>query len=147
MVKKDDSSSKKDADNVIDLHDICGSALIYDASLNKGTAFTDAERKAFDLQARLPDRIETLEEQVERCYFQYQEKATDLMKNIYLHALRNANETLFYKLVTTHLVEMLPIIYTPTVGLAVQQYSSAYQRPVFNNEASWCDLSNVAKST
>ncbi len=127
MEKKEGSLLKKDTDDVIDLHDICGSALIYDASLNKGTAFTDAERKAFDLQARLPDRIETLDEQVKRCYFQYQEKATDLMKNIYLHALRNANETLFYKLITTHLVEMLPIIYTPTVGLAVQQYSSEFR--------------------
>lgn len=107
---------------------LSGSALMFEQKLNKGTAFTPEERVEFGLLGKLPERIETLEEQVERSYRQYNEKVTALAKFIYLTGLHDSNEVLFYRLIKDHLEEMLPIIYTPTVGLAVQSYSLEYRR-------------------
>jgi len=97
--------------------------------LNKGTAFTDEERTQFGLHGLLPPHVETLEEQVLRAYEAYARKDDDLERHIYLRALQDNNEVLFYRLVLEHIEEMTPIVYTPTVALACQQFSHIYRRP------------------
>ncbi|MGK9061551.1 NAD-dependent malic enzyme [Pseudomonas asiatica] len=104
-----------------------GPALLDTPLLNKGTAFTRVEREQFQLQGLLPAKVETLEEQVVRAYRQFGERPTPLDKHVYLRSLQDRNETLFYKLVESHLEEMLPIIYTPTVGKACQEFSRIYR--------------------
>lgn len=104
-----------------------GPALLETPLLNKGTAFTQQERQRFQLQGLLPAQVETLEQQVVRGYRQFSEAASPLEKHVYLRSLQDRNETLFYKLVETHLEEMLPIIYTPTVGKACQEFSRIYR--------------------
>jgi malic enzyme len=96
---------------------------------NKGTAFDDNERTAFGLQGLLPPRMESLEEQAGRAYEAFKIKSTDLERHIYLRQLQDSNETLFYQLMLEHIEEMMPIVYTPTVGLACQQFSHIYRRP------------------
>ncbi len=108
---------------------ISGQQLLDNPLLNKGSAFTEAERLEFDLLGLLPPHVATLDEQLVRTYESYRQKSSDLEKYIYLAALHDRNETLFYALVQAHVSEMLPIIYTPTVGLACQQYSHIYRRP------------------
>ena len=108
--------------------DLTGKYLLEASKLNKGCAFSQEERVAFNLLGKLPNRVETLEEQVSRYYQQYQNKDSNLEKNVYLNAVHDSNETLFYKLISEHLVEMLPIIYTPTVGEAVEQFSHELRR-------------------
>lgn len=103
--------------------------LLNNSRLNKGSAFSHEERCALRLLGRLPEVVETLEQQVTRAYDQYQEIRTDLKKNVYLNQLHDYNETLFYRLVSDHLEEMLPIVYTPTVGEAVKRYSLEFRRP------------------
>lgn len=97
--------------------------------LNKSTAFTPEERDAFDLWGLLPPRIATLEEQVERVYINYKSFFKDINKHIYLRLLQDRNEVLFYALLERHLEEMMPIIYTPTVAEAVEQFSQIYRFP------------------
>lgn len=104
-----------------------GSALLETPLLNKGSAFTAEERAAFNLTGLLPPRYETIEEQVSRCYQQYRSFDDAINKHIYLRAIQDNNETLFYRLVQQHLEEMLPIIYTPTVGDACEQFSDIYR--------------------
>jgi len=94
--------------------------------LNKGTAFTQKERDAFGLHGFLPYHISTLAEQVERRYLNFKEKPDDLSKYLFLTALQNRNEVLFYSLVFEHISEMLPLIYTPTVGAASVHHSLLY---------------------
>jgi malate dehydrogenase (oxaloacetate-decarboxylating) len=106
-----------------------GRALISDPLLNKGTAFTHEERARLGLYGLLPPHIETLEAQVARAYEAYLQKSTDIGRHVYLRALQDTNETLFYRLVVDHLTEMMPIIYTPVVGEACQKYSQIYRRP------------------
>ena len=106
-----------------------GEALLRTPLINKGTAFTTAERKALGLNGLLPPTVLTIEQQAQRAYQQYSEQSDDLHKNIYLTALHDRNEVLFYRLLTDHLSEMLPIVYTPTVAQAIQQYSHEYRRP------------------
>ena len=96
-----------------------GAALLHDPLLNKGTAFTPAEREALGLRGLLPPHVHTLEEQVARVMNNYRNKATDLERYIHLVALQDRNETLFYKVVTNYIEELMPIIYTPTVAQAV----------------------------
>jgi len=108
---------------------LSGSELLISPKLNKGTAFTAEEREKFALLGKLPLHIETIEEQADRLYAQYIQKDTNLQKNIFLNVVHDTNETLFYNLVSRHLVEMLPIIYTPTVGEAVQKFSLQLRRP------------------
>lgn len=108
---------------------LSGQLLLTTPQLNKGTAFTDEERKVFNLLGKLPHRVETLEEQVARAYKQYNGYATRLQQNIYLNNLHDKNQVLFYKLVSEHLNEMLPTIYTPIVGTAVKQYSQEFRQP------------------
>ena len=106
-----------------------GMDLLDTPVLNKGTAFDDNERTAFGLQGLIPPRIESLEEQAGRAYEAFKTKSTDLGRHIYLRQLQDSNETLFYRLMFEHVEEMLPMVYTPTVGLACQQFSHIYRRP------------------
>jgi malate dehydrogenase (oxaloacetate-decarboxylating) len=104
-----------------------GHALLRMAQTNKGTAFTDDERVALGLDGVLPPHVSTLEEQVDRVRAAYLREPTPIAKYQYLRALQERNELLFYALLERNLAEMLPIIYTPTVGEAVQHFSHLYQ--------------------
>lgn len=104
-----------------------GPKLLDSPLLNKSSAFTREERQEFNLIGLLPYTMETIEEQVARVYDQYKLCNTDLERHIYLRSIQDDNETLFYRLVEDHLEEMLPIIYTPTVGEACQEFSKIYR--------------------
>jgi len=104
-----------------------GPTLLETPLLNKGSGFSEEERSNFNLIGLLPPRFETIEEQVERAYMQYSSFKGSLNKHIYLRAIHDNNETLFYRLVQEHLAEMMPIIYTPTVGDACEQFSDIYR--------------------
>ncbi|MCF7512940.1 NAD-dependent malic enzyme [Pseudoalteromonas sp. L23] len=104
-----------------------GPTLLETPLLNKGSAFSQRERENFNLAGLLPPRYETIEEQVERCYQQYSSFSDNLNKHIYLRAIQDNNETLYYRLVRDHLEEMMPIIYTPTVGDACEKFSDIYR--------------------
>ncbi len=104
-----------------------GPSLLESPLLNKGSAFSKEERVSFNLTGLLPPSYETIEEQVDRCYRQYSSFQTNLNKHIYLRAIQDKNETLYCKLVQEHLEEMMPIIYTPTVGDACEQFSDIYR--------------------
>lgn len=106
-----------------------GQALLNEPLLNKGSAFTEDERRELGLMGLLPPHVSSMEEQLERTYENYQRKETDLERYIFLVSLQDRNETLFYALLQRHIAEMMPIIYTPTVGLGCQQYSHIYRRP------------------
>jgi malate dehydrogenase (oxaloacetate-decarboxylating) len=106
-----------------------GVRVLEDPLTNKGTAFSEEERSGLGLRGLLPATVETLEQQVRRRYQAYQEQPTDIARHINLRALQDTNETLFYRLVSDHVEEMLPILYTPTVGLACQRFSEIYRRP------------------
>lgn len=107
---------------------LTGKLLLTNPQLNKGTAFIEQERKEFNLLGKLPAHVETLEEQVKRAYLQFQAYTSPLQKNIYLNNLHDKNQVLFYKLTSTHLDEILPLIYTPIVGNAVKQYSREFRQ-------------------
>jgi malate dehydrogenase (oxaloacetate-decarboxylating) len=106
-----------------------GVAVLSNPMLNKGSAFGAEERRALGLIGLLPPAIKTLEEQAGRVFAQYSAEPDDLAKHTYLTALHDRNEVLFYAVLSQHLPEMLPIIYTPTVGDAIARYSHQYQRP------------------
>lgn len=106
-----------------------GVQLLQDPLLNKGTAFTDPERDALGLHGLLPPHVATQEQQLDRVLDNYRRKDTPLEQYIYLIALQERNESLFYRLVMENLEELLPIIYTPTVGLACQKYDRIFRRP------------------
>jgi malate dehydrogenase (oxaloacetate-decarboxylating)(NADP+) len=106
-----------------------GVELLHDPLLNKGTAFTAPERDALGLRGLLPPRVATQSQQLERVLGNYRRKESPLEKYIYLVSLQERNEALFYRLVMEHLDEMMPIIYTPTVGLACQKFGHIFRRP------------------
>jgi len=106
-----------------------GFDVLHNPRINKGTAFTLEERRALRLTGLLPPAVLTIEQQAERAYELFTMQSADLAKNTFLTAMQDRNETLFFHLLAAHVVEMLPIIYTPTVGLAIQQYSHQYRRP------------------
>jgi len=97
--------------------------------INRGTAFTPQERQALGLTGLLPSGVSTIEGQRRRVYAQYLRQPDNLAKNVYLANLRDRNEVLFYRLLADHLEEMLPIVYTPTVGEAIERFSHEYRRP------------------
>src|SRR4029453_16592396 len=105
-----------------------GMELLNRPGLNKGTAFTEAERSALGLHGLVPPQVESLAEQVARAYEAYKRKDDDLERHIYLRALQDTNEVLFYRLLLDQIEEMTPIVYTPVVGLACQQFSHIYRR-------------------
>jgi malate dehydrogenase (oxaloacetate-decarboxylating)(NADP+) len=106
-----------------------GVDLLHDPALNKGTAFTHEEREALGLWGLLPPHISTQEEQVQRVMENFRKKPNDLERYIHMMALQGRNETLFYRVVLDHIEEMMPIIYTPTVGQACQEYGHIFRRP------------------
>lgn len=106
-----------------------GRALMVDPMLNKGTAFTQDERIELGIQGLLPPSICTIERQLDRVYENYQRQPNDLDRYLYLVALQDRNETLFYRLLSEHVEEMTPIVYTPTVGLACERFSHIYRQP------------------
>jgi malate dehydrogenase (oxaloacetate-decarboxylating) len=103
--------------------------ILTDPLLNKGTAFTHKERDHLKLNGLIPYHVSTLEEQVQRRYQNFKAQTTDLTRHLFLSALYNRNEVLFYKLVSEHITEMLPYIYTPTVGDVSLHYSYLYTEP------------------
>ncbi len=105
-----------------------GPVLLEFPLLNKGSAFSLEERLNFNLLGLLPAAVETIEEQAERAWLQYQDFKNEIDKHIYLRNIQDTNETLFYRLVEDHLVEMMPVIYTPTVGAACERFSEIYRR-------------------
>jgi len=106
-----------------------GQAKLFDALTTKGTAFTVDERRRFGLLGLLPPAVKTLTEQVKHCWHEFSTRRDDLDKHIYLRALQDRNETLFYRVLREHIAETLPIVYTPTVGEACQRFSEIYRRP------------------
>lgn len=108
---------------------IAGPRLLEHPLLNKGSAFTEEERRAFGLLGVLPPGVSTLEVQLDRIYGNYRQKTSNLERYIHLVSLQDRNETAFYRLLSEHLAEMMPIIYTPVVGEACQAYSRIYRRP------------------
>lgn len=109
--------------------EVTGLALLQNPLLNKTTAFSAEERRELGLEGLIPPHISTLEQQKERTYKRYLQCGSDLEKHEYLRALQDRNEVLFYAVLEDHLEEMLPIIYTPTVGEAVKNFSGNYRYP------------------
>jgi malate dehydrogenase (oxaloacetate-decarboxylating) len=106
-----------------------GFSVLGTPMLNRGTAFTPDERRALGLVGLLPQGVSTIDGQLRRVHAQYHRQPDDLARNVYLANLRDRNEVLFYRLLSEHLGDMLPIVYTPTVGKAIERYSHEYRRP------------------
>lgn len=111
------------------LPELRGTQLLQSPLWNKGTAFTEEERTRLGLHGLLPPQIETIDEQLVRAYEAYRAKRTSLGRHITLRALQDNNEILFYRLLLAHIEEMMPIVYTPVVAEACQQFSQIYRRP------------------
>jgi malate dehydrogenase (oxaloacetate-decarboxylating) len=105
-----------------------GYSVLSSPTINRGTAFTQDQRRELDLVGLLPTGVTTLDGQLRRAYAQYLAQASDLRKWVYLANLRDRNEVLFYRLLSEHISEMLPIVYTPTVGLAIERFSHEFRR-------------------
>ena len=105
-----------------------GAAVLASPRINRGTAFSLEERRELGLTGLLPSGVSTLERQVRRTYAQYRSQASDLAKWVYLANLRDRNEVLFYRLLSEHIEEMLPVVYTPTVGMAIERFSHEFRR-------------------
>jgi len=103
--------------------------VLEDPLLNRGVAFTLAEREALGLTGRLPSGVLTLEQQAGRVWQQVQAQGNDLAKNVYMEQLHDRNEVLYHKVLLDHLAELLPVVYDPTVGDAIERYSHEYRRP------------------
>jgi len=106
-----------------------GLEVLRDPVLNKGTAFTADERRALGLEGLLPAAVESLDQRARRAYGQYRDQPSDLARNIFLEAVRDRDEVLYYRLLGDHLQEMLPVVYDPTVARAIETYSTQYRRP------------------
>jgi malate dehydrogenase (oxaloacetate-decarboxylating) len=107
--------------------DTTGVEILHNPILNKGSAFSMEERELFEIEGFLPPAVSTLERQVARRYENFSSIQSDIEKYVFLRSLQDRNETLFYALLLNHLGEMIPIVYTPTVGLACQQYSHIFR--------------------
>ncbi len=109
--------------------ELTGQAKLFDALTTKGTAFTRDERRKYGLLGLLPPAEKSLDQQAEHCWNEFSTRRDDLDKHIYLRALQDRNETLFYRVLRDHIPETMPIVYTPTVGVACQRFSEIYRRP------------------
>lgn len=109
--------------------ELTGQAKLFDALTTKGTAFTHDERRRYGLLGLLPRAEKTLDQQTEHCWNEFTTRRDDLDKHIYLRALQDRNETLFYRVLRDHITETMPIVYTPTVGVACERFSEIYRRP------------------
>jgi malate dehydrogenase (oxaloacetate-decarboxylating) len=116
-------------DGIVAIIHARGSAVLASPAINRGTAFTLEQRRMLGLLGLLPTAVTTLDGQSKRVYAQYREQANDLRRWVYLANLRDRNEVLFYRLLTEHISEMLPVVYTPTVGLAIERFSHEFRRP------------------
>lgn len=127
---------------------LSGKSLLTTPQLNKGTAFTEEERQVFHLTGKLPHRVESLDEQLERALLQLEHYDTPLQKNIYLNNLHDKNQILFYALIRAHIRTLLPIIYTPTVGVAVQAFSREYRqaRGLYISHTDQDHIENILKN-
>src|ERR1041385_3579299 len=108
---------------------LSGQLLLDNPLLNKGSAFPEDERRELGLAGLLPTHCSTIEEQLARTYENYRRKESDLERYVFLTALQDRNEILFYRLLQEHITEMMPIVYTPTVGEGCRQYSHVFRRP------------------
>jgi malate dehydrogenase (oxaloacetate-decarboxylating)(NADP+) len=115
--------------NTFERQNVIGMQLLHNPVLNKGTSFTEKERDLFRLRGLLPPRVFSQEQQVTRALENLRRKDSDLERYIFLMALQDRNEKLFYRLILDHLEEIVPIIYTPTVGQACQEYGHIFRRP------------------
>ena len=106
-----------------------GYDLLNDPLFNKGTAFTDEERERFGLHGLLPPSVATLDDQVARRLQAFRQLSSDFQKYVFLRGLQDTNEVLFHALLVRHIEEMLPIVYTPTVGLGCQAFSQSFRKP------------------
>jgi malate dehydrogenase (oxaloacetate-decarboxylating) len=106
-----------------------GQAALFDALTTRGTAFSEAERRKYGLLGLLPTAVKTLDEQARHVWHEFSSRHDDLDKHIYLRALQDRNETLFYRVLSDHIPDTLPIVYTPTVGEACQRFGEIYRRP------------------
>src|SRR5262245_21029110 len=123
------TSTVADAQEEIIEVSLSGQALLENPLLNKGSAFSEEERREFGLMGLVPPHISSTDEQLARTYGSYAQKNSDIERYIYLVSLQDRNETLFYRLLQEHITEMMPIIYTPVVGEGCKQYSRIYRRP------------------
>ena len=123
-----DVNRDEDGHRYIDVK-VTGFPLLHLPLLNKATAFTDGERQRLGLEGLLPPGVSSLDEQKHRSYLRFRQQSSPLEKHAYLRALQDQNEILYFAMLEDHLEEMLPIIYTPTVGEAVQQFSRLYRSP------------------
>ena len=121
-------SSEVDIEMPLDVP-LTGSQLLDAPTFNKGSSFPENERRELRILGLLPYHASTIEEQLARTYENYKAKTSDLGRYVFLTALQDRNETLFYRLVLDHITEMMPIVYTPTVGLGCQRYSHVFRRP------------------
>jgi malate dehydrogenase (oxaloacetate-decarboxylating) len=103
--------------------------VLQDPIRDRGTAFTEAERDTLGLTGRLPSAVLTLDQQAQRAYQQMQRQADDLAKNVYMEQLHDRNEVLYYRVLADHLAELLPVVYDPVIGDAIESYSHEYRRP------------------
>ena len=103
--------------------------VLEDPIRDKGTAFTESERDALGLTGRLPSAVLTLDQQAQRAYQQMLRQGDDLAKNVYMEQLHDRNEVLYYRVLADHLAELLPVVYDPVIGDAIERYSDEYRRP------------------
>src|ERR1700754_4589480 len=106
-----------------------GQAKLFDALTTKGTAYTAAERRKYGLLGLLPTVVKTIDEQAVHCWEEFCTRREGLDQHIYLRALQDRNETLFYRVLRDHIAETMPIVYRPNVGEACQRFSKIYRRP------------------
>ena len=125
-----------------------GLSIMQDPVYNKGTAFTEAERDALGLRGLLPPNVQTQDEQVKRFFITQNKRSTDLERYIDLSSLQDRNETLYYRIVTEFIEEMMPLIYTPTVGLACQQFGQIFRRShgMYISEKDRGNIANVLQN-